>query len=340
MHNVKTKIGILGAGSIGCFLGGILSSQDIEVVFIGRETLKNTLYEHGLTLTHFERDEIYLSLDKFSVKTTPEHLKNCTVIFLCTKSQDTAKAAHQIKQFAAPSAHIVSCQNGISNVPLLQTILGHSVSQISGAIVPFNVTPTTPGHYHCGTGGMFHVEHALPIDITEAFQSTGQDVKYGGNFTGDQWAKLLVNLNNALNTLAGGTLREGLMQKPYRQALSQIVDEGMRVAKANDIIMGQFNGRAPTALIKTLTLPNWLYRIVMQAIVKIDAKARSSMLDDLESGRPSEVDFLQGQIVKQAAKLGLQAPKNSAILQAVKKAFEQGSSPQLSGQEILDLIEN
>lgn len=338
MHSVKTKIGILGAGSIGCFLGGILASQNVEAIFIGRENLKNTLNKYGLTLTHYQRDGVNLSANKLAIQASPKYLEGCEVIFVCTKSQDTAQAARQIKTFASPTAHIVSCQNGINNVPSLKEILGETFTQISGAIIPFNVTPTSPGHYHCGTGGALHVEHALPADITAAFQAAGQAIKYGGNFTGDQWAKLLVNLNNALNTLAGGTLQEGLLQRPYRQALSQIVHEGLVVAKANNITLGTFNGRSPTALIKTLALPNCLYRLVMQAIVKIDAKARSSMLDDLETGRPSEINFLQGEIVNQAEKAGMQAPKNSAVLLAVKAAFENGKSPHLSGQDILDLI--
>ena len=76
----------------------------------------------------------------------------------------------------------------------------------------------------------------------------------------------------------------------------------------------------------------------MQLVVKIDAKARSSMLDDLEIGRVSEIDFLQGEIVRQAGILGKQAPANEVILEAVRKAFENGESPNLSGSEIRELL--
>ena len=113
----------------------------------------------------------------------------------------------------------------------------------------------------------------------------------------------------------------------------------MGVAKANGVTVGNFNGRSPSALMKTLRLPDLAYRLIMQTIVKIDAKARSSMLDDLEAGRVSEVDYLQGEIVKRAVSAGVAAPKNAAILAAVEQAFAAGRSPHLSGPDILHLLE-
>ena len=150
---------------------------------------------------------------------------------------------------------------------------------------------------------------------------------------------MIVNLNNGLNALSGGTLRDGLLQRDYRRALGKCVEEALHIAKANDVEVGHFNGRSPQALVKTLRLPNMAYRLVMQAIVKIDAKARSSMLDDLEAGRVPEIAYLQGEIVKRAAHVGLSAPYNAAILMAVEQAFTKGQSPCLSGSAILALLE-
>lgn len=338
MHSKKTKIAVLGAGSIGCFLGGLLRANGCEVVFIGRERLKSAVFQNGLTLTHFARPSIYLSPEDITISTDPTALSDCDLILLCTKSQDTAIAAQQIAENAKLTSHIVSCQNGISNGPLLRDLLKDRVGRISGAIVPFNVTQTGPAAYHCGTGGAFHIEHDLPEDVIVAFAAADQSVKCGGNFIGDQWAKLLVNLNNALNTLSGGTLRDGLMQKSYRQALALIVEEALSVAQAQNIDVGDFNGRNPTMLIKTLRLPNWIYGLVMNIIVKIDKKARSSMLDDLEAGRVSEIDYLQGEIVRQAKAAHMTASYNATILKAVLETFETGQSPKLSGEEILSLV--
>ena len=183
-----------------------------------------------------------------------------------------------------------------------------------------------------------HLERRLPEDVSLAFNKAGQATQYGGNFEGDQWAKLLVNLNNALNTLSGSTLRESFSQKDYRRALACVIQEGLDVAKEKDIEIGRFNGRSPKAVIKLLKLPNVLYRILMDHIVKIDAKARSSMLDDLEIGRKSEIEYLQGEVVRQGKILGIEAYANSNVLDAINTAFEKDMSPKLSGTEILKLV--
>ncbi len=337
MNSPTTKIAVFGAGSIGCYLGGLLQSQGANVVFIGRERLKNAVKKNGLTLTHFQKKSIYLNAKKVSVETSPSVLKNCDLILLCTKSQDTSVAAQDILSHAQSGAHIISCQNGIGNVAVLTEALG-TPFKISGAIVPFNVTPTGPATFHCGTGGALHFENALPEDVRSAFQSAGQDTQYGGNFQGDQWAKLLINLNNALNTLSGGTLREGLLQKDYRWAFAKLLQEGLNIAKAKDIEMGRYNGRSPAIVIKILRLPNYLYRPLIDYFVRIDAKARSSMLDDLEIGRESEIEFLQGEIVRQGKIMGLEAYANTKVLEAVNLAFAKGVSPKLSGTEIRNLI--
>ena len=337
MNSPTTKIAVFGAGSIGCYLGGLLRAQNLEVVFIGRDRLKEAVKANGLTLTHFETDPIHLSAETVRVETSAVALTDCDLILLCVKSQDTEKAAREILEQAKPAAHIVSCQNGVRNAQVLKEVLGHNF-KVSGAIVPFNVTPTGPASYHCGTGGALHFEHDLPSDVQNGFAAARQQAKYGENFEGDQWAKLLVNLNNGLNALSGGTLREAFVQRGYRLALAKNIQEGLNVARAKNIEVGNFNGRSPSLFVKMLRLPDFLYKFLMDKIVKIDAKARSSMLDDLETGRPSEIGYLQGEIVREGKALNISTPANSNILNAVQQAFRTGKSPRLSGKEILEIV--
>ena len=271
-------------------------------------------------------------------------LAGADIVALCTKSQDTAAAAAQIKAHCKPDRLVISFQNGVRNPETLKALL--PPDNILAAIVPFNVTPVGGGAFHCGTAGDLVIEVSRDArhdnylaQLKIAFETAGQGVKLSENITGDQWAKMIVNLNNGLNTLSGGTLREGLLQRDYRRALALLVGEGLAVAAAHNIEVGSFNGRKPDSLLKVLGLPDLAYRIVMQFIVKIDAKARSSMLDDLEAGRGSEVDYLQGEIVRQAAVIQVQSPYNAAALAAVNAAFEAGVSPRLSGSEILDFLQ-
>ena len=329
-----TKIVILGAGSIGCWLGGHLIAGGAQVTLIGRERYAAQIAENGLRLTHFERGAVQCGTVDF--QTDAKGLVGADIIALCVKSQDTEAAAKQILQ-QAPNAIVVSFQNGIRNPETLKNVLPSS--NVVPAIVPFNVTPTEPGAFHSGTAGDLVVEAHTGIDsLVTALKTAGQGVRLSEHIIGDQWAKMIVNLNNGLNTLSGGTLLEGLLQRDYRRALAASLEEALDVAKANGVSVGTFNGRAPTALVKTLRLPDVAYRIIMQTIVKIDAKARSSMLDDLEAGRVSEIDYLQGEIVRRAQMVGAKAPKNAAILDVVNNAFARGQSPKLSGSDILGLL--
>lgn len=330
-----TKFAILGAGSIGCWIGGCLAKGGAEVVLIGRERYGADIHHNGLTLTHFERPDIHLPDVPFA--TDPAALADADIIAVCTKSQDTETAARQILKYAKQGVTVISFQNGIRNAETLNAILPDHMAVIP-AIVPFNVTPTGPGRFHCGTAGELILGSA-PLPLSDALAKSGQGVKISDNIIGDQWAKMIVNVNNGLNTLSGGTLREGLMQRPYRLALVESIEEALAVAAALHVNVGTFNGRKPALLVKTLRLPNWAYGLVMQFIVKVDARARSSMLDDLEAGRSCEIDYLQGEIVARAKKAGLTAHKNAAIQTAVEAAFAVGESPKLSGSEILKLMQ-
>ena len=329
-----TKIVVLGAGSIGCWLGGHLVAGGADVVFIGRDRFAKQIADQGLTLTHFERP----SIDRLTVdfQTEPSALKGADIIALCVKSQDTAEAAQQILKYA-PEACVVSFQNGIRNPETLRAVL--PPSNVIPAIVPFNVTPSRPGAFHCGTAGDLVIENHPKIKpLVAALEVAGQGSRCSDQILGDQWAKMIVNLNNGLNTLSGGTLREGLLQRDYRRALAACVEEAMDVAQKSGVSVGTFNGRSPFALMKTLRLPDVAYRVIMQTIVKIDAKARSSMLDDLEAGKVSEIEYLQGEIVKRAEAVGASAPHNAAILAAVKTAFSNGKSPHMDGGQIYNLL--
>ena len=334
MNTQPLHIAIFGAGSIGCYLGGQLAHAGAGVTFIGRPRFKSEIDANGLTLTHFEREDITLSPNTFTFSLDPKDIAAADIILLTTKSQDTAEAAKSIAAHAKTDAIIISFQNGVSNPDVLREALSQTVL---GAVVPFNVTGKGPGRFHCGTEGDLTVQHIDDdrLDSLQAlFSKAGQGIALSGNILAVQWGKLLVNLNNALNTLSGGTLKQGLLQRDYRRALALVVEEGLGVVKGTGIEPAAFGKADAAKMIEILRLPNFIYKIIMNKIVKIDAAARSSMLDDLEMGRVSEIDYLQGEIVRLAEKTGQSAPYNKIILGLVNEAFSKGQSPKFSGPVI------
>jgi len=333
------KIAIFGAGSIGCYLGGQLAQAGAKVTFIGRQKFKTALEENGLTLTHFAREDIMISPSGFTFSLNPEDIAQAQIILVAVKSQDTDEAAQVIKVHANPGAIIISFQNGVSNADALRKHLTEQI--VLGGVVPFNVTGTGAGRFHCGTEGDLTVEvtddprlERLVTDFAKAKQ--GLDIS--NDIAAVQWGKLLVNLNNALNALSGGTLRAALVQRDYRLALAAMIDEALGIVRGAGIEPDDFGKTSADKMTKILRLPNFLYKIIMNMIVKIDANARSSMLDDLEMGRVSEIDYLQGEIVRLATRTGQSAPINQAVLDMVNAAFKTGASPKLSGAELYQAI--
>lgn len=320
-------ITVLGAGSIGCYLGGRLMQGGARVRMIGRERYRDAIAQNGLVLSQTGRDAVRLDGVDFAL--TPDALAGSAVVALCTKSGDTAHAAADIARFA-PDAWTVSFQNGVSNLPVLR----RKLERVSGAVVPFNVTSPEPGCFHQGTDGALVIGPEAPEPVLEAFRAAGVDVRVETNIEGYLWAKLLVNLNNALNALSGGPLRDGLLQRPYRDVLTAMIAEGLAVARADGAEPARFNGRSPEQLLALMRKPDWLYRFLMDRIAKIDRTARSSMLDDLELGRGSELDYLQGEIVRAGARLGVPTPVNAAVMEATEAAFAAGASPRLSGAQM------
>ncbi len=339
MAHSSLNISVFGAGSIGCYVGGQLAYAGARVRLIGRERFRKLIADHGLTLTHYERETFHVPATDITFDLNAENARDADIVLVTVKSQDTEAAGHELAKILKPDTVVISLQNGVGNAQTLRRAMPDF--QVLGAMVPFNVTSTGPAQFHSGTEGDLYFQNTDMASLRQ-MQTCFQDAKQGCTLVDDiiavQWGKLLINLNNAMNTLAGAPLKQCLVQKPYRLALALMIEEALTVVKASGVAPAPINGNAPEKMIKVLRLPNFLYSLIMNMILKIDASARSSMLDDLEAGRMSEVAYLQGEIVKLAESLGITAPINAKIMALVQDAFEQGQSPCLSGGDILSAI--
>lgn len=322
----SAKIAVLGAGLIGTYVGGRLAAAGADVTLIGRPRGLEEIRAHGLRLTDLRGADLSLPADRLTLTDDPAAMAGADLILLAVKSPATAEAATQIGSAARPDVPVVSLQNGVSNADELRRALpGRPV--IAG-MVPFNVAKPAPAHYHQGTGGDLHADENPSIaPYVPLFAAAGLPLALSADMPGVMWGKLVINLNNAVNALSGLTLLQQLSQRDYRRCVSLSQREALGLLRRTGIKPAQVLA-VPTWLMPyIMALPDKLYRKIMaRSGTRVDKHARSSMADDLAQGRRTEVDYLNGEVVALAGRLGRRAPVNARIVELVRRA-EAGGEP-------------
>jgi 2-dehydropantoate 2-reductase len=256
----------------------------------------------------------------------PEGLGEAQIIALTVKSGDTRAAAIEIAAHATPGATVISFQNGVSNVDVLEQGLGGRF-EVARGMVPFNVAYLGKGRFHKGVAGDLHCEQRGGIRaLAEAVDKGPATIRINDDMLGLAWGKLLINLNNAVNALSGRTLQDELKRRDYRRVFAASLREGLQLLKQADIEPVSVGPISLELLPRIINSPDWLFNNIFISRWKIDAKARSSMADDLAAGRKTEVDYLNGELVRLADRLQRAAPINRAIVELVRKA-EAGAGP-------------
>jgi 2-dehydropantoate 2-reductase len=318
----------MGAGSVGCYLGGLLAAAGLRVDFVGRPRVLADLRAQGLTVSdlgggrhHLPAAELHLH-DSLPAGLSP------AITLLCVKSGATAEAAAQLQAALPAGSLVVSMQNGVGNTERARAAA--PALDWRAGMTPFNVAELAPGHFHRGTMGALAMQGspAEPgllalLALQAAFKSQGMGLRLHADLRAVQWGKLIINLNNPVNAMSGLPLRAQLLQLGYRRCFAALQSEALDVLEAAGIEVAAMTPLPPRRLITMLRVPTLLFRLLAARMLKIDAKARSSMADDLALGRMTEIDALCGEVVRLAAAQGRQAPLN-ARMQALVQAWAQG----------------
>jgi 2-dehydropantoate 2-reductase len=316
---------VMGAGSVGCFIGGSLQAAGAAVHFVGRRRVLEALrVQQGLTLTDVGGHRTHLPLASLRLsETVPPALKP-SLVLLCVKSGATREAATALARALPLATPVLSLQNGIGNAATAQDAA--PALEVIAGMVPFNIAELGPGHFHRGTSGdLAAAETEVLRRWQPVFEQAGLPLVLHADMRGVQWGKLLLNLNNPVNALSELPLREELLSRGYRKALAALQTEALRVLQAARIEPARLTPLPPSWLPAVLRLPTPLFRLLAARMLRIDAKARSSMADDLAYGRPTEVESLCGEVVRMARGLGLDAPVNARM---AKLVHEQSLVPQ------------
>lgn len=330
---------IYGAGSIGCYIGGILHRQKLDVCLLGRERIQNKLEQSGgLHLTDYQgRDDV---VSDIPFATAPECLARADIVLVTLKCTAIESAISELKQYCAKEALIICMQNGVGAVDKVKVAL--PLHKVYAGITPFNVVQNVDAQtkhtsFHRATDGELHLPNLSELTaLQSAWQAYGLGCSLEEDIESVIWGKLLLNLNNAINALSDIPLKSQLEQRGYRKVLASCQKELLALCSAEHIHLAKLTALKPALLPIILQLPDWLFKRIAQKMLAIDPKARSSMWEDVSSGRQTEIDYLNGAVASLCEAKGLKAPANRAVTDIIKQ-IEQGQlKPGISGDALAE----
>ena len=292
------KIAVMGAGAVGCFYGGMLARAGHEVVLIGRPSHVESIQKQGLLLETLAFTERVAA----SAGSDPAQVHDAALVLCCVKSNDTAAAATAMAPFLSGDAVVLSLQNGVDNAQQLSTLLGREVFP---AVVYVAAEMAGAGHVrHHGRGELLIGPSPHAERLVTLFATAGVSVQISDNVSGALWTKLIINcVINALSAIS--RLPYGPLAKipGMETVMRDVLAECQAVAKADGI-----------------DLPDTLWASI-EGIMRSMPTQRSSTAQDVERGKRSEIDHLNGYMVERGRVLGVATPVNR-MLQTLVRGLE------------------
>ena len=326
---VAAMIAIFGAGAIGCWIGGKLAAGGADVTLIGRARVMDELAT-GVRISELAGGTQTV---RVRASTDARDAAGAALVLVTVKSAQTAEAGAALDAVLGNDATVMSLQNGIRNADVLRGALPRR--RVLAGMVPFNVVRRAPGAYHRGSGGALRVEQApAALPLATACEAAGLELELRTDMLAVLWSKLVLNLNNAINALSGLPLAAELAQKSFRRCIAAAQTEAFALLAAANISVAQLTPIPPRWQPHLLALPDRLFQLLLPRLVPIDPHARSSMWDDFEANRPTEIAYLQGEVVELARRLGRPAPINDTLARLVRAA-EAGGRRDYTGDELV-----
>jgi len=295
------KIAVIGAGAVGGYFGGMLARAGAPVVMVGRPSFVEAIRKNGLFLDTLQFQETV----RVEAAAELSAASGAEVVLFCVKTTDNTTAARELAPLLAPDATILIMQNGVDNVEQVRAASG---IEALAAVVYVAASVAEPGHIkHVGRGDLVvGPKNARTERIAALFVRAGVVCRISDNIEGELWTKLFANC--ALNAISAvGNARYGqIAASPDAcKVVESIVAEVFAVARAANVHPPGIDSieAALTAAIK---------------IASQMSTAFSSTAQDLQRGKRTEIDSLNGYIVRRGAELGVPTPVNYAFYTLVK----------------------
>jgi 2-dehydropantoate 2-reductase len=294
------KIAIIGAGAMGCLYGAKLSvksENEVHLLDVWKDHI-DAINANGLRM---EEGDGVLVYENLKGHTSAKEAGVCDLVIVFVKSTLTKTAVESNAAVFGPDTIALTLQNGLGNIEQISSVIG--AERVIAGTTAHGATMLSPGRMrHAGKGKTIMgeldgSESARIMKIAAVLEDAGMETAVSGKVLGLLWDKLLVNVG--INALTGITkLHNGqLLDYPeIEELLEKAVSEGVAVAKAKGIALGFDNPVAHT-----------------KDICKATAANKSSMLQDILKGRKTEIDTMNGAIVREGKAMGIETPVNLAL---------------------------
>ena len=317
------RIAIIGAGAIGCALGAMLSRAGHDVTLIGRAAQVEAIRRDGLRVDGALGSFTVPMAAAQTLEFRPEYA------FLTVKTQD-ALAALQANAASLEGVTLVTFQNGVRSDALLADVI--APQRLISAVVNIHANFLAPGAVTLIYPGTLMVGRPFGAndgEVTALAALLGAIVptRVSANILGAHWFKLIVNLNNPFPALSDATFHQVYADALLRRLAVRTMLEGLRVAQHAGIRLESL----PDTPVALLRLVDWLPLPLAAAVAA--AKARrmetrwpllGSTLQSLRRKRPTEIDYLNGEVVRLGRELGVATPLNAALVDLVHQVERSG----------------
>jgi len=297
------RIAVVGAGAVGGYFGGLIARAGASVVMIGRPAFVEAVKKNGLFLDtlHFQESV------RVEASTDLSAIRGAEIVLFCVKTTDNAATARIIAPLLAPTALVLSFQNGVDNV---EQIRAAAAIEALPTVVYVAASVPEPGRVkHVGRGDLiFGPRNEKTERVANLFSRANVPCKISENIAGELWTKLIWNCAlNAVSALGRAKYGQIAASADARKVVETLVDEVLAVARAADI--------HPPGLEDPKAAIAGAFKIATQM-----AEALSSTAQDMNRGKRTEIDSLNGYISGRGAELGVPTPVNHALYALVKLA--------------------
>lgn len=297
------RVVVVGAGAVGSYYGAKLAQVGCDVTLVARPIHVEALRQDGLQL---EQDTGVVGVT-VSASVDISAVAGADWVLCCVKSRDTEAVGEAMKPFLSASTGVLSFQNGVDNAERLGAVLGRTVAPVAVYVA---VDMPAPGRVrHHGGGALVMGLEPGVGPLVDLLRAAGVPVEVSDHVPAALWTKLVINCAyNAMSALSG--LPYGLLYAGagVPTVLRELVDECVQVAQAHAI-----------------ELPADIHGMVA-GIAQSMAGQRSSTAQDLARGKPTEIEYLNGWVVREADRLGLPVHANRVLL-ALVRLREAGQAP-------------